>query len=104
MLCAAGARIVYGNMNIPQRLEAIRLQKKFTWADLAKALEISSSLLHQVKRGDRNFGPVSIRKLEELECRDFPLAGAADARAKRESILKELERLQEALDRLKALV
>lgn len=59
-------------MNIPKLLESIRLHKKMTWAEMASALDISQSLIYQVKRGDRHLGDVSMRKLEELAGETFP--------------------------------
>jgi transcriptional regulator with XRE-family HTH domain len=53
--------------SIPKRLEALRLAKKFTWDGMATLLEISPSMIYQVKRGERNLGDLVMHRLEEAE-------------------------------------
>lgn len=54
-------------LNLPKRLEALRLAKQLTWDGMAVLLEISPSMVYQVKRGERNLGDLVLHRLEEAE-------------------------------------
>lgn len=53
--------------SLPKRLESLRLAKQLTWDGMAALLEISPSMIYQVKRGERNLGDLVLHRLEEAE-------------------------------------
>ena len=56
--------------SLPKRLETLRLAKQLTWDGMAALLEISPSMIYQVKRGDRTFGDLVLHRLEEEEIKE----------------------------------
>jgi transcriptional regulator with XRE-family HTH domain len=54
-------------LRLPKRLEALRLSKQLTWDGMAALLEISPSMIYQVKRGERSLGDLVLHRLEECE-------------------------------------
>ena len=58
------------------RLKSLQVRGQVTWEQLAKLLNISLSMLHQVKRGKRNLSDKALHRLASLE------ASVADAEEK----------------------
>ena len=54
-------------MNIPQRLEILRLKKGLSWDELGKELDLSRSMLHYVRKSEREMSDRALYRLEELE-------------------------------------
>ena len=50
-----------------QRLRHLQVSEGWTWAQVAKELEISVSMLMMVKRGERNFSDKALYRLEQAE-------------------------------------
>ena len=67
---------------IPDRLDAVRLAKHLTWEGVASLLEISPSMIYQVKRGERTLGDMVLHRLEEAEIAEglLNVQGASFAR------------------------
>jgi transcriptional regulator with XRE-family HTH domain len=49
------------------RLQKLRKELHLQWGELAEKLGVSRSMLDQVRKGVRNFGPKTERKLHDLE-------------------------------------
>lgn len=49
------------------RLEVLKKSMKLSWGELAETLGVSRSMVDQVRKGTRVFGPKAVRRLEELE-------------------------------------
>jgi transcriptional regulator with XRE-family HTH domain len=54
-------------MNVPDRLKALRLHNQWTWDQLAKELDLSVSMIYQVNRGGQNLSDKALYRLEQLE-------------------------------------
>ena len=80
--------------SLAKRLETVRLAKHLTWDGLAGLLEMSPSMIYQVRRGDRNLGDVAMHRLEQAEIAEGLLSpnDAAFARLLRNSELSSPER------------
>jgi transcriptional regulator with XRE-family HTH domain len=61
--------------SVPQRLERLRVHTQSTWEQVAERIGITSSMLYQVKRGDRQLSSKAIFRLEmaEKEARLMPM-------------------------------
>ena len=61
--------------SVPQRLERLRVHTQSTWGQVAERIGITTSMLYQVKRGDRQLSSKAIFRLEmaEKEARLMPM-------------------------------
>lgn len=53
--------------SIPRRLERIRVSTQSTWAQIATKIELSESMIYQVKSGKRQLSPKSLYRLATAE-------------------------------------
>jgi transcriptional regulator with XRE-family HTH domain len=53
--------------SIPERLQNLRLKKQLTWERLAVSLDLTVSMLFQVKAGNRNLSDKALYRLEQAE-------------------------------------
>jgi transcriptional regulator with XRE-family HTH domain len=53
--------------SVVQRLEQLRAESQGTWADVARDLGLSESMLYQVKSGKRQLSPRSLHRLAQAE-------------------------------------
>jgi transcriptional regulator with XRE-family HTH domain len=54
-------------VTVPERLKVLHAKSQLKWDQLAKILDVSASMLHQVKRGHRNLSEQAIHRLGEAE-------------------------------------
>lgn len=57
-----------------QRLEKLRVEKQFTWAEMGSLLELSDSMLYQVRSGKKQMSDKAIHRLEMAERELLPTA------------------------------
>jgi transcriptional regulator with XRE-family HTH domain len=53
--------------SIAERLQKLRLEKQFTWEQLADMVGLTASMLYQVKRGERGLSDKALYRLEQAE-------------------------------------
>lgn len=54
-------------MNVPERLEKLRRARGWTWLELGKQLELSRTMIFNVRKGTQPLGVKSAHRLAELE-------------------------------------
>ena len=64
------------NCSVPERLERFRVRTQMTWAQVAKRIGLSTSMIYQVKRGDVALSSKALYRLRHAELEAGVVSGA----------------------------
>ena len=94
-------------MNTAERLKKLRLIRDVSWEKLGEELELGRTMLHYVRRGERELGERALYRLVELERAAGIASSAKESNVKAgqhlslEELSDTLEDLQRVLDKVR---